>query len=54
VEGPRDIHHKIRGEGNFDKTITAIKYIKKYKDGLYPMLTTNTTFFAELLGHTAD
>ena len=54
VDGPREIHDKIRGEGNFDKTITAIKYIKKYKDGLYPMLNTNTTFSAELLGHTEE
>jgi radical SAM protein with 4Fe4S-binding SPASM domain len=52
IDGPREVHDKIRGKGNYDKTTNAIKKLLEYRGNtLFPAIKTNTTFSPFILGH---
>ncbi|MGC8572372.1 MAG: radical SAM protein [Candidatus Micrarchaeia archaeon] len=51
IDGPRDVHDKIRGKGNYDKTTNNIKKLLEYRgDSIFPAIKTNTTFSPFILG----
>lgn len=45
IDGPRDVHDKIRGAGNYDKTMNTIKRLVELRGKeSFPSIKTNTTF----------
>jgi radical SAM protein with 4Fe4S-binding SPASM domain len=51
IDGPREVHDKIRGAGNFDKTIGNIKRLVELRgDSMFPAIKTNTTFSPWIVG----
>ena len=55
IDGPEDVHDKIRGTGNYKKTISTIERIVAYRSNKNsPVITTNTTFSPEILGRTTE
>ena len=52
IDGPREVHDKIRGKGMYDKTTSTIKKLIEYRgDSMLPAIKTNTTFSPFILGH---
>jgi len=52
IDGPREVHDKIRGKGNYDKTTNAIKKLLEYRGKtMFPAIKTNTTFSPFIRGH---
>lgn len=44
IDGPEKVHDRIRGAGNFQKTVSVIKYILQHRgSGKSPLITVNTT-----------
>ena len=55
VDGPKEVHEKIRGPGSFDKTMECIRKLVEYRgDSRYPVVRTNTTFSPWIQGHTKE
>ncbi|MDA8055971.1 MAG: radical SAM protein [Thermoplasmatales archaeon] len=55
IDGPEDVHDKIRGKGNFKKTVNNIKKLSKSRPrGSSIVINTNTTFSNEILGRTEE
>mgnify|MGYP001626444487 CR=1 FL=1 len=51
IDGPKDVHDKIRGNGNYDKTTSTIKKLIEYRgNSMFPAIKTNTTFSPFILG----
>ena len=52
IDGPREVHDKIRGTGVFDKaTSTMRKLLELRGNTIYPSIKTTTTFSPPILGH---
>ncbi|VVB77023.1 Coenzyme PQQ synthesis protein E [uncultured archaeon] len=54
VDGPREVHDAIRGDGVFDKVTRSMKRLIELRQGAYPVVNSNTTFSPGLLGHTDE
>lgn len=55
LDGTREVHDKIRGNGNFDRTVNTIKKLVAARGSRkFPILKTNTTFSPWLLGQTVE
>lgn len=51
IDGPRDVHDKIRGKGTYEKTTSTIKKLIEYRGhSMFPAIKTNTTFSPFILG----
>lgn len=51
IDGPKDIHDKIRGAGMYDKTTSTIRKLIEYRgDSVLPAIKTNTTFSPWIAG----
>ena len=51
IDGPEDVHDKIRGKGTFRKTTETIKKLVALKGGSpFPAVKTNTTFSPWIVG----
>jgi radical SAM protein with 4Fe4S-binding SPASM domain len=51
IDGPREVHDKIRGPGMFDKTTATIKRLLELRgNSIYPAIKTNTTFSPWIVG----
>ena len=51
IDGPREVHDKIRGQGMFDKTTRTIKRLLELRgNSMYPAIKTNTTFSPWIIG----
>jgi radical SAM protein with 4Fe4S-binding SPASM domain len=52
IDGPREVHDKIRGQGTYDKTTSTIKKLVEYRgNDVLPAIKTNTTFSPWIAGH---
>lgn len=55
VDGPKDVHDKIRGQGNFEKTTKNIQRLLELRGKSdFPAIKTNTTFSPLILGRTDE
>ena len=51
IDGPKDVHDGVRGNGMFEKTTSTIKRLLELRgDSLYPAIKTNTTFHPGIQG----
>lgn len=51
IDGPMDVHDKIRGKGTYEKTTSTIKKLIEYRGhSMFPAIKTNTTFSPFILG----
>ena len=52
IDGPKDVHDEIRGQGAFEKTTSTIRRLLELRGNtIYPTIKTNTTFSPFILGH---
>lgn len=52
IDGPKEVHDRIRGQGVFDKAADTIRRLLELRgDTIYPAVKTNTTFSPWVLGH---
>lgn len=51
IDGPKEVHDNIRGQGNFERTTNAIKRLIELRgDSMFPAIKTNTTFSPWIAG----
>lgn len=51
IDGPREVHDKIRGNGVFDKTTSTLRRLLELRGNtIYPSIKTTTTFSPLILG----
>ncbi len=51
IDGPREVHDKIRGQGNFERTTNNIRRLIELRgDSAFPSIKTNTTFSPWIVG----
>ncbi len=51
IDGPKDVHDKIRGNGNFDRTTGAVRKLIEFRgNSMFPEIKTNTTFSPWIAG----
>jgi radical SAM protein with 4Fe4S-binding SPASM domain len=51
IDGPKEVHDKIRGDGNFEKTTKNMKRLIELRgDSMFPAIKSNTTFSPWIVG----
>ncbi len=51
IDGPREVHDRIRGQGMYDKTTNTIRRLVELRgNSMFPAIKTNTTFSPWILG----
>ena len=51
IDGPRDVHDRIRGQGNYDRTMNTVKRLVELRGRrVNPSIKTNTTFSPWIVG----